>query len=633
MPRNMNKYPVWKYLLILAIVLVGAIYALPNLFGEYPAVQVSPTRTTKVDAAVLARIEQTLKDAKLEYLGADIEEGSARVRFADTELQLKARERVARELGEGFTVALNLVPATPHWLDAIGARPMYLGLDLRGGVHFLMQVDMRAVLKKSEESVSSDLRRILQKERIRYLTVVRAEGSGVEVRFRDGEERDKARAVLRKELPDLEVSEIMRGAEFALAAHFKEQALIGKAQRTLEQNMLVLRRRLTDEQLGVTEPVIQQQGSDRIVVQLPGVQDTAKAKAILGRTATLEIMLVDEENNSRAVATGYAPPGTKLYKMRDGRPILLKGGVIYSGENIEEAGPGFDSQTGRPIVSITLDAKGAGINQRVTGENIGKRMAVIYIEIKSDPKFDAEGRPVLDEQGRQVRESRRIEEVITAPVIRSQLGKRFQIEGLEGTQEANELALLLRAGALAAPVSIVEERTVGPSLGQENIEQGIKATWIGLVAVVVFMIVYYRAFGLIANISLFLNLVLLVAILSIFQATLTLPGIAGILLTLGMAVDANVLINERIREELRNGNSPQASIHAGFQKAFATIADANITTLIAAVMLFYIGTGPIKGFATTLSIGILTTMFTAVMCSRAMANLAFGSRRLEKLPV
>jgi preprotein translocase subunit SecD len=307
--------------------------------------------------------------------------------------------------------------------------------------------------------------------------------------------------------------------------------------------------------------------------------------------------------------------------------------VIYSGENIEEAGPGFDSQTGRPIVSITLDAKGAGINQRVTGENVGKRMAVIYIEIKSDPKFDPEGRPVLDEQGRQVRESRRIEEVITAPVIRSQLGKRFQIEGLEGTQEANELALLLRAGALAAPVAIVEERTVGPSLGQENIEQGIKATWIGLVAVVVFMIVYYRTFGLIANISLFLNLVLLVAVLSIFQATLTLPGIAGILLTLGMAVDANVLINERIREELRNGNSPQASIHAGFQKAFATIADANITTLIAAVMLFYIGTGPIKGFATTLSIGILTTMFTAVMCSRAMANLAFGSRRLEKLPV
>jgi len=629
----MNKYPLWKYLLILVIVLVGSVYALPNVFGEYPAVQVSPTRTTKVDAAVLARVEQALRDAKLDYLGAEIEEGSARVRFADTEVQLKARELVARTLGEGYTVALNLVPATPRWLEAIGARPMYLGLDLRGGVHFLMQVDMRAVLKKSEESVSSDLRRLLQKERVRYLTVVRAEGSGVEIRFREEAERDKARAVIRKDQPGLELTDVARGSEFALVARFKEQALIDKAQRTLEQNMLVLRRRLTDEQLGVTEPVIQQQGADRIVVQLPGVQDTAKAKAILGRTATLEVMLVDEENNSRAVATGYAPPGTKLYKMRDGRQILLKGGIIYSGENIEEAGPGFDSQSGRPIVSITLDAKGAGINQRVTGENVNKRMAVIYIEIKSEPKLDAEGRPVLDDQGRQVRESRRIEEVITAPVIRSQLGKRFQIEGLDSTQEANELSLLLRAGALAAPVAIVEERTVGPSLGQENIDQGVKATLIGLTAVVLFMIVYYRVFGLIANVGLMLNLILLIAILSIFQATLTLPGIAGILLTLGMAVDANVLINERVREELRNGNSPQASIHAGFEKAFATIADANITTLIAAVMLFYIGTGPIKGFATTLSIGILTTMFTAVMCSRAMVNLAFGSRRLEKLPV
>jgi len=629
----MNKYPLWKYLLIFVIVLVGTVYALPNLFGEYPAVQISATRTTKVDSAVLARVEQVLRDAKLQYVSADIEESSARVRFSDTEAQLKAREVVAQALGEGFTVALNLVPATPAWLQAIEARPMYLGLDLRGGVHFLMQVDMRAVLKKAEESVSSDLRRLLQKERVRYLTVVRGEGGGVEVRFRDSAERDKAHAVIRKEMPDLDLTELARGSEFALAAKFKEKALIDKAQRTLEQNMLVLRRRLTDEQLGVTEPVIQQQGADRIVVQLPGVQDTAKAKAILGRTATLEIYMVDEENNSRAVATGYAPPGTKLYKMRDGRSILLKSGMIYSGENIEEAAPGFDSQSGRPIVSITLDAKGAGINQRVTGENIGKRMAVVYIEIKSDPKFDAAGHPVLDEQGRQVRESRRIEEVITAPVIRSQLGKRFQIEGLESTQEANELSLLLRAGALAAPVAIVEERTVGPSLGQENIDQGVKATLIGLAAIVVFMIVYYRVFGLIANIGLFLNLILLVAVLSIFQATLTLPGIAGILLTLGMAVDANVLINERIREELRNGNSPQASIHAGFEKAFATIADANITTLIAAVMLFYIGTGPIKGFATTLSIGILTTLFTAVMCSRAMVNLTFGGRRLEKLPI
>jgi preprotein translocase subunit SecD len=606
---------------------------LPNLYGEIPAVQVSATRTTKVDAAVLARVEQALKDARLDYLSAEVVEGSARIRFADTDLQLKARELVARTLGEGFTVALNLLPATPGWLDALGARPMYLGLDLRGGVHFLMQVDMRAVLKKAEESVSSDVRRILQKERVRYLTVVRAEGSGVEIRFRDGEERDKARAVIRKEMPDLELTDVARGAEFALVALFKQQALVDKSQRTLEQNMLVLRRRLADEQLGVTEPVIQQQGADRIVVQLPGVQDTAKAKAILGRTATLEIMLVDEENSSRAAATGYAPPGTKLYKMRDGRPILLKGGVIYSGENIEEAGPGFDSQTGRPIVSITLDAKGAGINQRVTGENVNKRMAVVYIEIKSDPKFDADGRPVLDEQGRQVRESRRIEEVITAPVIRSQLGKRFQIEGLDSTQEANELSLLLRAGALAAPVAIIEERTVGPSLGADNIARGFQSIWVGFAAISVFMAIYYLVFGVISVVALAVNVVLLVALLSLLQATLTLPGMAAIALTVGMAIDANVLINERIREELRNGNSPQASIAAGYERAWGTILDSNVTGLIAGLALLLFGTGPIRGFATVLCLGILTSMFSAVMVSRAMVNLLYGQRRLERVPI
>ena len=461
--------------------------------------------------------------------------------------------------------------------------------------------------------------------------VTRFDRGGIETRFRDAGERDKGRDILRKELPDVELVDADRSGDFAISAKMKQTAVFEKSRFALEQNMNSLRNRVNE--LGVAEPIIQQQGQDRIVVQLPGVQDTAKAKEILGRTATLEIMMVDEEHDLSGALAGQVPAGSKLYKMRDGRPILLKNRLIYSGDNIVDAAPGFESQTGSAIVSITLDARGAAINQRVTGENVGKRMAVVYIETKSEPRLDQSGKPVLDEQGRELRVSRRVEEVITAPVIRSQLGKRFQIEGLDSVPEANELSLLLRAGALAAPVDIIEERTVGPSLGQENIDQGVKATLIGFVAVVVFMIVYYSGFGLIANLALLLNGILLVAVLSMFQATLTLPGIAGILLTLGMAVDANVLINERIREELRNGNTPQASIHAGYQKAFGTIADANITTLIAAMMLFNFGTGPIKGFAITLSIGILTTMFTAVMGARAITNLAFGGRRIEKVPV
>ena len=422
-----------------------------------------------------------------------------------------------------------------------------------------------------------------------------------------------------------------RGSEYLLTAQLSATAQQEKRRFALEQNITSLNNRVNE--LGVAEPIIQRQGEDRIVVQLPGVQDTAKAKEILGRTATLEIMLVDEEHDLAGALTGSVPVGSRIFKTRDGRPILLKNHVIYSGDNIVDAAPGFDSRNNSPIVSITLDARGAAINQRVTGENVNKRMAVVYIEIKSEPKLDEQGRPVRDPQGEMVRVQRRIEEVITAPVIRQQLGKRFQIEGLDGVNEANELSLLLRAGAFAAPVDIIEERTVGPSLGQDNIDQGKRAVLIGFVAVIIFMIIYYKAFGLIANVALFMNLVLLVAVLSMFQATLTLPGIAGILLTVGMAVDANVLINERIREEIRNGNTPQASIHAGYEKAFGTIADANITTLIAAMMLFNFGTGPVKGFAITLSIGILTTMFSAVMGARAVTNLAFGGRKLEKVSV
>ncbi len=625
----MNRYPLWKYLLIAFAVLTGAIYALPNFYGEYPAVQISPTRTTKVDGAVLARAENVLRGAGIAYGATQLDDKGARVRFADTGTQLRARDLVSRELGDGYTVALNLLPDTPKWLQALNARPMYLGLDLRGGVYFLMQVDMRAVLKKAGEIYADDIRRILRDKKLRYLAVTRLESGVLEARFRDAAERDQALAALRKELRDLVYEESTRGGEFVVSGRISEVALREKKRFALEQNITSLNNRVNE--LGVAEPIIQQQGEDRIVVQLPGVQDTAKAKSIIGRTATLEIMLVDEEHDVQA---GQVPPGSKLYKLRDGRPILLKNRLIYSGDNIVDSAPGFESQSGRPMVSITLDARGAAINQRVTGENVGKRMAVVYIEIKSEPRLDERGLPLRDEQGRELRTSRRVEEVITAPVIRSQLGKRFQIEGLDSVNEANELSLLLRAGAFAAPVEIVEERTVGPSLGADNIERGFHSIWIGFALIAVFMIIYYLVFGTLSVLALGVNVLLLVALLSILQATLTLPGMAAIALTVGMAIDANVLINERIREELRNGNTPQASIHAGYERAFGTILDSNVTNLIAGLALFMFGTGPIRGFAVVLCLGILTSMFSAVVVSRGLANLFYGSRRkLERISI
>jgi len=628
----MNKYPLWKYLLILAIVVVGIVYALPNIYGEYPAVQISPTRTTKVDQGLLAVAENQLKQANISYVGAVLDDKGARIRFTDTETQLRARDLVQKALGEQYIVALNLLPATPGWLAALRAKPMYLGLDLRGGVHFLMQVDMAAVLKKAEESYVDDMRRVMREKKVQYLTVNRFDRGGVDIRFRDAGERDKGRDILRKELPDVELVDADRSGDFAISANMKQTAVFEKSRFALEQNMNSLRNRVNE--LGVAEPIIQQQGQDRIVVQLPGVQDTAKAKEILGRTATLEIMMVDEEHDLSGALAGQVPAGSKLYKMRDGRPILLKNRLIYSGDNIVDAAPGFESQTGSAIVSITLDARGAAINQRVTGENVGKRMAVVYIEIKSEPRIDEQGKPVLDANGRAMRVSKRVEEVITAPVIRSQLGKRFQIEGLDSVQEANELSLLLRAGAFAAPVEIIEERTVGPSLGADNIAKGFHSTWVGFAAIAVFMSVYYVIFGLISVAALAVNVLLLVALLSMLQATLTLPGMAGIALTVGMAIDANVLINERIREELRNGNTPQASIYAGYERAFGTILDSNVTNLIAGLALFMFGTGPIKGFAVVLCLGILTSMFSAVMVSRSMVNLMYGARRkLEKIPI
>ncbi len=628
----MNKYPLWKYLLILAVIVVGVVYALPNLYGEYPAIQISPTRTTKVDAALVTRVEGILTQANLAYSGTLLEERTAKIRFADPETQIHARDVVGQALGDGYVVALNLLPAAPAWMQTIGAKPMSLGLDLRGGVYFLMQVDLRAVIKKAEEASADDMRRLLRDNKIRYTTVTRLEGGSVEARFKEAAERERALALLKKELRDLEYVESQRGTDLVLTGSLTQVALLEKKRFALEQNITSLNNRVNE--LGVAEPIITQQGSDRIVVQLPGVQDTARAKEILGRTATLEIMMVDEDNHSAALS-GNVPAGSKLFKMRDdARMIVLKNHVVYSGDNIVNASPNFDSQGGRPVVSITLDARGAAINQRVTGDNVGKRMAVVYIEIKSETRRDANGKPILDEAGREVRVTRRIEEVITAPVIRSQLGKRFQIEGSFTVEEANDLALLLRAGAFAAPVEIIEERTVGPSLGAENIQRGFHSTWVGFAAIAAFMMVYYMMFGVTAVLALAVNVMLLVGLLSMLPTTLTLPGMAGIALTVGMAIDANVLINERIREELRNGNTPQASIHAGYDRAFGTIFDSNITTLIAGLSLFAFGSGPVRGFAVVLCLGILTSMFSGVMVSRALVNLIYGRRaKLARLAI
>ncbi len=628
----MNRYPLWKYLLILAIVVPGFLYFLPNLYGEDPAIQVSATRTTKVDAATYAQVEQVLKHAGIEIVGLQRDDKGIKARFRDTEAQGKAREAVQQALGDNYTVALNLLPATPAWIRAIGANPMYLGLDLRGGVHFLMQVDMVAALKKAEERYVDDLRSLLRDKKVRYLTVNRLDGGGLEIRFREVAERDKAREVVRSGIQELLLTDAEKGGEYFLLGRLSDQALTEKRKFALDQNITTLRNRVNE--LGVAEPVIQQHGSDRIVVQLPGVQDTAKAKELLGRTATLEIMMVDEEHDVLSALSGRVPPGSRLYKDRRGRPILLKKQIIYSGDNIVDATAGFDSQAGGAIVNIALDSRGAAINQRVSGDNVGKRMAVVYIELKSETQLDTQGKPLLDAEGRPLRQRVRLEEVLTAPVIREQIGKRFQISGMDSIEEARDLALLLRAGALAAPVEIVEERTIGPSLGAENIQRGFHSTWIGFAAIAVFMIIYYLMFGITSVIALAVNVVLLVALLSMLQATLTLPGMAAIALTVGMAIDANVLINERIREELRNGNTPQASIHAGYERAFGTIFDSNITTLIAGVTLFMFGSGPVRGFAVVLCLGIITSMFSGVMVSRALVNLIYGGRhKIERLAI
>ncbi|MCK5640002.1 MAG: protein translocase subunit SecD [Gammaproteobacteria bacterium] len=617
----MNQYPLWKYLLVLVVLVGGTLYALPNLYGDNPVVQISGSDKATLTAANRERIEKVLSGEKAAPISSSMEGDSLILRFKDTDTQLKAYGLVRDTLGYNYSVVMNLAPATPEWLKNINALPMYLGLDLRGGVHFLIEVDMETALNSAVERYVGDLRSLLRSDKIRYRTIKRT-GQQIDIKFAKVEIRDQARDRIHQEYRDLVLKGSDRDGVFYLVVKMGEQEQRELKKFALKQNITTLRNRVNE--LGVAEPVVQQQGDNRIVVQLPGIQDPAAAKGILSATATLEYRMVDEKHDLQTALQGRVPPASKIYYERNGQPILLYKRVIVTGDQVVDAASGFDSQTGSPMVSVTLDGKGAKKMGQNTRDNVGKRMAVVFIERKTDTRrVDGEIKKT----------SRLVEEVISVAVIRDSFSKRFQTTGLDSADESRNLALLLRAGALAAPVEIVEERTVGPSLGQDNIDQGFRSVIIGFMLVLVFMFMYYRGFGMVANLALALNLVIIVAVLSLLQATLTLPGIAGIVLTVGMAVDANVLIFERIREELRSGNTPQASISAGYSKAFLTIADANVTTLIAAVVLFAFGTGSIKGFAITLSIGILTSMFTAIVGTRAVVNLAWGGRRLSKLSI
>ena len=607
----MNRYPLWKNIIVALALMFGLIYTLPNFFGEAPAVQVSSVKATvKVDPALLSRIEDSLKAAEVTPTAIQMDPGSIRVRLADTDDQLKAKDAIQKTLipnadDASYSVALNLVSNSPNWLTSMHALPMYLGLDLRGGVHFLLQVDMNGALTKRLDSTGADLRSLLRDKNIRHSGIGR-EGMRLVIKFHDTDTRDKARAAILNQQPDLLIEEGQNGSDYTLVASIKAVAQKKIQDDALRQNITTLHNRINE--LGVAEPVIQQQGADRIVVQLPGVQDTAKAKDILGRTATLEVRLVDDENSANPTvmdlaAKGQPPAGTEFYVERGGRPLLVKKQVVLTGDRLTDAQPGFDGQTHEPAVHLTLDSAGARIFQEVTRDNVGKRMAILLIE-----------------KGKG--------EVVTAPVIRAEIGGgRVQISGRMSPQEASDVALLLRAGSLAAPMDIIEERTIGPSLGAENISKGFHSTLWGFTAIATFMMLYYLLFGGVSVLALSANLLLLIALLSLLQATLTLPGIAAIALTLGMAIDSNVLINERVREELRNGSTPQAAILAGYERAWSTILDSNVTTLIAGIALLIFGSGPVRGFAVVHCLGILTSIFSSVVVSRAIVNLIYGRRK------
>ncbi|WP_096666205.1 protein translocase subunit SecD [Polaromonas sp. AET17H-212] len=606
----MNRYPVWKYAVIVVALLIAALYTLPNFFGEAPAVQVSAARSSvKIDGTTVARVEQALKDVNIVAEAVTFDVTSVKARFGDTDTQLKAKDAIEKALlpdpaTPSYIVALNLLSRSPAWLTALNARPMYLGLDLRGGVHFMLQVDMQAALTKKAESLAGDIRLVMREKNVRHGGINR-NGQVIEVRVRDTATLEAAKRLIQDQFADLQLVDTPDGTEYKLSASIKPEAARLVQEQALKQNMVTLHNRINE--LGVAEPVIQQQGLDRIVVQLPGVQDTAKAKDILGRTATLEMRLVDESAEGRAAESGASavPFGSERFLERDGRPVIVKKQVILTGESLTDAQPGFDSQSQQPKVDLTVDAKGGRIMRDVSRENVKKRMAI-----------------VLFEKGKG--------EVLTAPVIQSELGNRFQISGSMSVTEANDLALLLRAGSLAAPMEIIEERTIGPSLGAENIAKGFHSVAWGFLVIVAFMAVYYMLFGLFSGLALAVNLLLLVAVLSMLQATLTLPGMAAMALALGMAIDSNVLINERVREELRNGVAPQAAIHSGYERAWATILDSNITTLIAGLALLAFGSGPVRGFAVVHVIGILTSMFSAVFFSRGLVNLWYGRQKKLK---
>ena len=606
----MNRYPVWKYAIILIALMLAGLYTLPNFFGEAPAVQVSGLKSAnKVDAATVARVEQALKDAGLTAEQVSLDGNSVRARFAGTDTQLKAKDAIQKALipnpaEPAYVVALNLLSRSPAWLTALNAQPMYLGLDLRGGVHFMLQVDMQAALTKKAESLAGDLRLVLREKNIRHGGISR-NGQSIEIRLRDQATLDATSRLIQDQFADLQTTGAPDGNEFKLSASIKPQSARSVQEQALKQNIVTLHNRINE--LGVAEPVIQQQGLDRIVVQLPGVQDTAKAKDILGRTATLEMRLVDESAEARAAESGggIVPFGSERFLESNGRPVIVKKQVILTGDSLTDAQPGFDSQSQQPKVDLTVDAKGGRIMRDVSRENVKKRMAIL-----------------LFEKGKG--------EVLTAPVIQSELGNRFQISGTMNVSEANDLALLLRAGSLAAPMDIIEERTIGPSLGAENIAKGFSSVIWGFMVIVAFMAAYYMLFGLFSGLALGVNLLLLIAVLSMLQATLTLPGMAAMALALGMAIDSNVLINERVREELRNGAAPQAAIQVGYERAWATILDSNITTLIAGLALLAFGSGPVRGFAVVHCIGILTSMFSAVFFSRGLVNLWYGRQKKLK---
>ena len=615
----LNQNSIWRYLLILVVLSVATIYALPNIYPEDPSLQITATRGAEVSAEKVGQLEQALQKSNIAVKSVVLEKGQILARFGSAEDQLKAREVVNAELGADFVTALNMAPATPKWLNDIGATPMKLGLDLRGGVHFLMEVDMKTAMDKNVNDLVQIYRVDLREAKIRYRSVTAdLAKQQVVISFRNEQDVAAAKTLLSGKDKDMTYNE---GDDFTLVAAFSEARVKALREDAVAQNITIIRNRVNA--IGVAEPLVQRQGAERIVVQLPGVQDTARAKEILGATATLEFRLLDETADVQSAVAGRVPPSSELFKDRAGNPVVLQKRIMLTGNHIVGANSGFD-ENGRPQVNIDLDAKGGNSFSAATKDAIGKSMATVFIEYKPTDKKDADGKTILEKK----------QEVVSIATIQARLGRSFRITGLDGPGEAQNLALLLRAGALIAPILIVEERTVGPSLGQENIDLGTNAIMWGMLSVLIFMAIYYKAFGLVANVALAANLVLLIGVMSMIPgATLTLPGMAGIVLTVGMAVDANVLIFERIREELAEGRSAVHAIHEGYDRAFTTIADSNITTLLVALILFGVGTGPVKGFAVTLALGICTSIFTAVVLSRVLVNLIWGQRRGNSLPV